>query len=848
MKFFETRRDLIDSTIDDTDNFISLAERGVRLAFHRDPAAAWPAVTSNGGTVKWSPSGTWEAAHFGILPGIDCAAAVEPATMACRDAGQRLYLRGAAEPYLVSDTVIIHVPLVGDGAGGDGFGTVIRTTGPGTARRWHDFGGVADDDLSRPLLVAARAGVTVAGIRFATGGDGPAWEHAVLFPGVSAAGASRIATAGFARSAVLFDLTWSADNVALTALHPAIRSDGSCAAGFTDHCELAGETFGLGILGTRRDPDDVEPGAWVWGPGGAPGFADHGSRLSGLAISAAMPTAARAVQDLEFFGTCLNAGGRPELARFGSVDTVVFFGGTWDADDGTTARVDFSSALSRNIVFSKVRASRCTISVDGVDTGTLLTAGDHRQPFLDVENKDGSRWIRGSLTITPTRISPAVTGGAALGTSAKPFSVVNAQALRSRGENLVVQTDGGTIDFRVGDTFDRLSLGKDELRIFATEDELGWTVTPQAILPRAETGTSLGTAAANLSLIGARRIVSADALSLESASDEVTAPTPGRADSSGRVATTRFVHEAIAPFGTRAEAEAAWIPDDQRLLWFLDGGRLFGCVRAEGDTEITTRDGAAWALAPMPSGGLGGAEIATSSTDTEGGRLWRSAPNGMFGWGVTSAPVSLTELDNPGLATGVYRITSDYGGAGALPAAIAGNGCIVEVHRYNAATISQTVYRQSATLAGGIWRRFHIGGDWQPWKQIGTAGIIGTVGVTAGSPSGDLFELVPGETGSAERRASGWMTCEGPDLAAPEVATPLGGLFCSADIVWTFPSAFEAGALPVVTVTATHPAVIGSSIVALTETAVTFRLVAALAVAEPVAIRCKADGRWATLA
>ncbi|MBH0236609.1 pyocin knob domain-containing protein [Methylobrevis albus] len=848
MKIFGSRRDLISSTIDATEDVISLVEHGVRLDFRRDAAATHPAVTSNDGTVNWSPIGTWEAAHFGILPGTDCAAAFEQATLACRAAGQRLHLRGAAAPYLVSDTVVTHVPLVGDGAGdGDGVGTVIQTTGAGTARRWHDFGGAADEDFSVPLLVAARAGITVSGIRLATGVDGPAWSHAVLFPGVRASGASLIATAGFTRAAVLFDLTWSADNTALTALHPAIRSDGGCAACFTDHCDLAGESFGLGILGTRREPDDVEPADWVWGPGGAAGFADHGSRLSGLAISAAAKTEARAVQDLEFFGTAVCAGGRPDMASFGSVDTVMFFGGTWDADEGNTARIGFASGLCRNIVFSKVRASRNTIWVDGVDTGATLTAGEHRQPFLDVESKDGNRWIRGSLAITPTRISPTVTGGAALGTSAKPFSVVNAQALRSRGENLVVQTDGGTIDFRVGDAIDRVSLGKDELRLFATEDEVGWSVTPGAIVPRADTGTSLGTPTANLALVGARRIVSADALSLESASDEVTAPTPARADSSERVATTRFVHEAIEPFATRAAAAAAWIPDDQRLLWFIDDGRVFCCVRAEADTEIETRDGAAWALAPLQVGGALGAAVVTSSIDTEGGRLWRSAPNGMFGWGVTAAPVSLTELDNLGLATGVYRVTTDYNGAGALPAALAGQGCIVEVHRYNAATISQTVYRQAAALAGGTWRRFHISGDWQPWKQITTAGVIGAVGVAAGSPSGDLFELVAGENGAAERRASGWMTCERPDLATPEVATPFGGLFCSADIVWTFPSEFEAGALPVVTVTAPHPSVIGSSIVALSETTVTFRLVAALPVTEPVTIRCKADGRWATL-
>lgn len=193
---------------------------------------------------------------------------------------------------------------------------------------------------------------------------------------------------------------------------------------------------------------------------------------------------------------------------------------------------------------------------------------------------------------------------------------------------------------------------------------------------------------------------------------------------------------------------------------------------------------------------LTGPAVATSSYDTTAGRLWANASSaGMFGWGSLTSGSSLLELDDTALATGLYRVTTAYAGVGQLPGALAGQGCILRVERYSSAALAQTVYRQSGTLAGGIWRRFYISNAWQPWVQIAAASVLGAVAQSGGVPTGALFEAGSNANGSYLRLADGTMICRQVLAASAGAGTS-----------WVFPAAFAAA--PVVTGSAVASALV----------------------------------------
>ncbi|NDV02621.1 DUF2793 domain-containing protein [Pseudoroseicyclus tamaricis] len=122
------------------------------------------------------------------------------------------------------------------------------------------------------------------------------------------------------------------------------------------------------------------------------------------------------------------------------------------------------------------------------------------------------------------------------------------------------------------------------------------------------------------------------------------------------------------------------------------------------------------------------------------------------------------------------------------------------------------------------------------------ANILAPVGLAAGSPTGGVIERGSGAGGEWARFADGTQLCWTTDLSAPDIATTDGALHRSADISWTFPSAFSAP--PAVTAGQTsHPGA-WSTTSAVTATGATARLHAATSTAGPVTFALTALGRW----
>lgn len=144
--------------------------------------------------------------------------------------------------------------------------------------------------------------------------------------------------------------------------------------------------------------------------------------------------------------------------------------------------------------------------------------------------------------------------------------------------------------------------------------------------------------------------------------------------------------------------------------------------------------------------------MVANAYDTTSGRFWgnTAAGAGMFGLGLSGTPTSLTELNDTTIPNGQYRVSTVYAGVGALPTPLIGQGCVVRVERYSNAAICQTVYRQSATLAGGIWSRWYISSAWQAWVYIGPAAaevpapvLADALKVVRINAAGTAYEVVP---------------------------------------------------------------------------------------------------------
>lgn len=506
------------STIPPTQNALRWYDGGALLEAKREPSVITrPCITTNGGAVYWSPLGQIEAAHYGIVPGTVANGRIEYATLDAAARGQRLYFRGSATPYTVTDTHIFHCRIYGDGASGKwstGIETVIQTSGAGTARQWHDKGtGTPADDMSRPVLVAGRSELSIADIRIDNAAD---WEHDILFPATRACVVWKVTTGGASSVSVVFDQTWSDRNTTLKDIHPTIVPGAGCNECMTFDCDLGGDVEGLGIIGTVRNPDDYTGTDWWWGWGGASDFHDVGSRITGAVFNAACDNAAGMVQGILLSGTAFRVAGRERMLTVDRATRVIIENSYAEASNGDTAYVDFTSRTAANwtetICFKNCDWIRNNVRVDGVVVGGSVTTGNAGLPFLDTSDTLGNRWAPG-MVYGANVIRPVVTEAASLGTSSYQFFNVRGRRLRSQAPDLWLRTlqDGVTtprICFSVGNSNIRVQMEKEAVHFFKpgitvpSSDDApsvdpedannGITITPTSIVPVTDRAVALG--------------------------------------------------------------------------------------------------------------------------------------------------------------------------------------------------------------------------------------------------------------------------------------------------------------------------------------------------------------------
>ena len=233
-----------------------------------------------------------------------------------------------------------------------------------------------------------------------------------------------------------------------------------------------------------------------------------------------------------------------------------------------------------------------------------------------------------------------------------------------------------------------------------------------------------------------------------------------------------------------------------------------------------------------------GTAVTQSTTDTTAGRLLKV---GDFGLGNNASALAVTNLDDATLATGFYRTTAST--TGTFPVSAVAGALIVESAT---ATQCRQTFMSSAATDRAVFTRRYTGGAWTAWdRQFSSFNLLGTVSQSGGVPTGAVMERGTGGNGSYERRASGWQTCTRTSLTVTNVNTAQGSVFRSASVTWTFPADFDASVTPMVQAAGDNADCIGFSIVSISNTAVTFRLVSAVAITGAVNIRAQATGRWA---
>jgi len=247
---------------------------------------------------------------------------------------------------------------------------------------------------------------------------------------------------------------------------------------------------------------------------------------------------------------------------------------------------------------------------------------------------------------------------------------------------------------------------------------------------------------------------------------------------------------------------------------------------------------------PVINTSITGTAVTQTATDTTANRLLKV---GDFGLGAATPP-ALTDL-TAAIMPGQYHIV-DLATATGVPAGLTGRGTLVVTRADGgrgwfilalpvASLASQRHFFGSRSIATGAitWVRALTDNE-----------IVGTVSQTAGVPTGSLGQFGSSANGNFERRASGQAVCTRTDQTTPNASTAYGSLFRSADIVWTFPTAFFAGTLPAVAFSADNADVLGFRVISLSNTAVTFQLVANASIATTTTVRASAMGRWSDMA
>lgn len=103
-------------------------------------------------------------------------------------------------------------------------------------------------------------------------------DAAIFVPGVKRTEIRNVNTLGRWRYGVRLDATWGTTNTLLKSLHPEITADDGPIETKIENCWLQG-LFGLGVIGTTRNPADYNSTTWVWSPAGISNLSVTGCRL-----------------------------------------------------------------------------------------------------------------------------------------------------------------------------------------------------------------------------------------------------------------------------------------------------------------------------------------------------------------------------------------------------------------------------------------------------------------------------------------------------------------------------------------------------------------------------------------
>lgn len=228
-----------------------------------------------------------------------------------------------------------------------------------------------------------------------------------------------------------------------------------------------------------------------------------------------------------------------------------------------------------------------------------------------------------------------------------------------------------------------------------------------------------------------------------------------------------------------------------------------------------------------------GLVLTGSATDATEERVMQT---GDFGIGVAAGAAPPIVTLATATTSGLFAFA-----AGDASSPIPGGGGTVIVARGQSGTGLRQIALIGSPSALYVRTSANDGGLWTGWDLVySQATLVGTVGQSAGVPTGAVFERGANGQGRWQKDAAGAMRCERPEFLVGGITTSDGSLFRSASVTWTFPQAFAAPPVPGFAALDPQTTI---SVESITKTAVTFRVLSTVA-RNFVRLTCEAIGRW----
>ena len=368
----------------------------------------------------------------------DSADAIQAANDAAEVDGNAVFF--PAGTYLSSKTLICKTPWYGVNTENywqaDGTGTIIVATGAGNGAQWTDIGGGQDVALFTPLIVLGRPDLTLRDftVKYAT----TAWDAGIFIPALRRIQITNVDCIGnWAEGGLYLDATWSDLNTTLTTLHPEINADTGLNEINVQGGLFQGETWGIRLQGTNRNPDDY-PSGWVWSYGGASDIVFLACRTVNIYIDAAVNNAAKAVQGIRFYSVDTRTGSRENMIYIDRANRVEVYGSYGETSSGT-AKVSFTSNTGY-VTFYGGRYINNLVYLNGVSTGAVLSSAPIPSiPNLSFYAYDGAVFLGHGVNLNGANVYPSTDNTGSLGSSSLNWLGVRARSVRS---------DSGTLNLR----------------------------------------------------------------------------------------------------------------------------------------------------------------------------------------------------------------------------------------------------------------------------------------------------------------------------------------------------------------------------------------------------------------